>query len=87
METPADIALAAQNLSPLERKVLQGIADMSAVSSSQMTEQYGNQQVVISATLKKLFDKKLIFREKDPNSKRGFIYATRDYRNGKNHDA
>ncbi len=87
MATPADIALSAQRLSPLERVVLQGIVSQEALVTSDMVRLYGNRQEVISAALASLLKKKLVTRKKDPNSKRGFIYASGNTCDGEDNDA
>ena len=74
--TPAEVALSSQNLSTLERAVLEAVVTNKARNSAELVGVLGNRQIVISATLKKLSEKGLLFREKDKSKRRGFNYAT-----------
>ena len=74
--TPAEVALSSQNLSNLERSVLEAVVTHKAKNSVELSELLGNRQIVISTVLKKLSGKGLLFREKDPTKRRGFNYAT-----------
>lgn len=74
--TPAEVALSSQNLSSLERAVLEAVVTHKARNSAELVGVLGNQQIVISAALKKLTGKGLLFREKDKTKRRGFNYAT-----------
>ncbi len=46
-----------------------------AKNSEDLVSLLGNRQIVVSAVLKKLYEKGLLFREKDKAKKRGFNYA------------
>jgi len=74
--TPAEVALSSQNLSALERAVLEAVVTNKARNSAELVDLLGNRQIVISTVLKKLSGKGLLFREKDPTKRRGFNYAT-----------
>jgi len=77
--TPADLALATPHLSPLEKEVLRSVADMQARESRGLSEVLGRRQIVMSAMLKSLHGKGLLYRKKNPMSRRGFVYGTKPF--------
>lgn len=78
--TPAATALSTPPLSPLERSVLAAVAELQARESRGLSDLLGHRQIVISAVLKSLLGKGLLFRKKNPDSRRGFIYGTKPFR-------
>lgn len=77
--TPAEVALSSQNLSALERAVLEAVVTHKAKNSAELVKLLGNRQIVISTILNKLFGKGLLFREKDKSKRRGFNYAAVEF--------
>ena len=79
MISKAEEILDNPRVSPLEREVLKLVVDGKSVDSASISEVLGNRQVVISAILKSLYSKEILFRKVNKKKRRGYIYGTEPF--------
>jgi predicted DNA-binding transcriptional regulator len=74
--TKAEEVLNSPEVSPLERLILELVVSGKAVDSASISWELGNRQIVVSAALKSLYTKEILFRKVDKKKRRGYIYGT-----------
>ena len=75
MISKAEVILTTPGVTPLEREILQKVVSGEANDSPTLSSLLVRRQIVISAALKSLYTKGLLYRRADRTKRRGYLYA------------